>query len=253
MCAVMKSAPFVALVTGGLYGIGSAIVEQFRAQEWYVYVLDLLDETHPDVRALMVDENVQYIAVDLADEKKLVEAFSRVWAHQKRWRERPAIDVLVNNAGICRDGLAVRLSYEDWREVMRVNLDAAFLCAQQVLPEMMRQKKGYIISISSVAGLFGSAGQANYAASKAGLVGLTKSLAREYGSRGIVVNAIAPGCIETAMLAALPEGVRERMQARISLGRFGDPHDIAHMVLFLTSGKADYITGQVIQIDGGMA
>ncbi len=162
------------------------------------------------------------------------------------------IDVLVNNAGITRDGLLVRMKEEDWDRVLAINLKGAFNCMQAVAKTMMKQRAGRIINIASVVGLMGNAGQANYVASKAGLIGLTKTAARELASRGITVNAVAPGFIETAMTAGLPEKVREAMRAQIPLGRMGTPEDVAEVVVFLASDQAAYITGQVIHVNGGM-
>jgi 3-oxoacyl-[acyl-carrier protein] reductase len=162
------------------------------------------------------------------------------------------IDVLVNNAGIARDGLAVRMKPADWQLVLKVNLEGAFLCSQQVLPGMMRNRWGRIVNISSVVGQAGSVGQANYAASKAGLIGLTKALAQEMGSRGITVNAIAPGYVATDMTKDLPEELKQKMLATIPLGRMGTPDDIADAVKFLVSDDASYITGHVLAVNGGM-
>jgi 3-oxoacyl-[acyl-carrier protein] reductase len=158
----------------------------------------------------------------------------------------------VNNAGVTRDGLAVRMKQADWQLVMKINLEGAFLCTQQVLSGMMRNRWGRIVNIASVVGQAGSAGQANYAASKAGLIGLTKSLAQEMASRGITVNAVAPGYIQTDMTAVLSEEVRAKILAAVPLGRIGKPEDIAAAVKFLTSEDASYITGHVLAINGGM-
>ena len=160
--------------------------------------------------------------------------------------------MLVNNAGIARDGLAVRMKPADWQLVLKVNLEGAFLCSQQVLPGMMRNRWGRIVNISSVVGQAGSVGQANYAASKAGLIGLTKALAQEMGSRGITVNAIAPGYVATDMTKDLPEELKQKMLATIPLGRMGTPDDIADAVKFLVSDDASYITGHVLAVNGGM-
>jgi 3-oxoacyl-[acyl-carrier protein] reductase len=162
------------------------------------------------------------------------------------------IDVLVNNAGITRDGLAVRMKSADWDAVLDLNLSGAFRCIQAVLPGMMRNRWGRIINISSVVGQAGQAGQANYAASKAGMIGMTKSLAHEMGSRGITVNVVAPGYIETDMTAVLPDEVKSKILAQVPLGRIGQPEDIAHAVKFLASDEAGYITGQVLAVNGGM-
>jgi 3-oxoacyl-[acyl-carrier protein] reductase len=163
------------------------------------------------------------------------------------------LDILVNNAGITRDGLLLRMKDEDWDAVIGVNLKGAFNCARAAARIMMKARWGRIINISSVVGLVGNAGQANYAAAKAGLVGFTKAVARELGSRNITVNAVAPGYIRTEMTAGLPEAVKKQLQERIVLGRLGEPEEVANLVVFLASDLAGYITGQVFVIDGGMA
>jgi len=163
------------------------------------------------------------------------------------------VSVLVNNAGITRDGLLLRMSSADFDEVIATNLRSTFLCTKTALRGMLRAKWGRVISIASVAGLVGNAGQANYVASKAGMIGFSKSVAREVGSRGITVNVVAPGFVATDLTADLAEGAREKMRERIALGRFGTPEEIASMVGFLASDEAAYITGQVIAVDGGLA
>lgn len=167
-------------------------------------------------------------------------------------KEFGKIDVLVNNAGITRDGLAVRMKPEDWQLVLQINLTGAFQTTQQVLPGMMRERWGRIVNVASVVGQMGNAGQANYVASKAGIIGLTKCLAQEVASRNITVNAVAPGFIETDMTAKLSQEVRERMMAAVPLKRFGMPEDVANAVNFLASDDAAYITGHVVNINGGM-
>ncbi len=167
-------------------------------------------------------------------------------------KEFGRIDILVNNAGITRDGLLMRMSEEDYDMVLDTNLKGTFHCMRFVNRTMLKQRSGRIINISSVSGVVGNAGQANYSASKAGVIGLTKAVAREVASRGITVNAIAPGFIETEMTAVLNQDVREKAEAQIPLGRFGEVQDIANMVSYLASDKAKYITGQVIHVDGGM-
>lgn len=162
------------------------------------------------------------------------------------------IDILVNNAGITRDGLLMRMSDEDFAAVVNTNLTGAFNCSRTVAKAMLKKRRGRIINISSVSGLTGNAGQANYSASKAGIIGLTKAVARELASRGITVNAVAPGFIETDMANALPEKLRTDVLAQIPLAKFGQPEDVAEAVVFLASDKAKYITGQVLQVDGGM-
>jgi 3-oxoacyl-[acyl-carrier protein] reductase len=173
-------------------------------------------------------------------------------AFAKALAEKTRIDVLVNNAGITRDGLAVRMKPNDWDLVLQINLDGAFRCCQAVLPGMMRNRWGRIINIASVVGQAGSAGQVNYAASKAGLIGLTKALAQEMASRNITVNAVAPGYIDTDMTKVLPEDVRDKIIASVPLGRMGRAEDIAGAVKFLAGEDAAYITGQVLAVNGGM-
>jgi 3-oxoacyl-[acyl-carrier protein] reductase len=165
---------------------------------------------------------------------------------------RGPVHILVNNAGVTRDGLSMRMKLEDFEAVIRTNLTGAFLCAQGVMPGMMKERWGRIINIASVVGEMGNAGQANYVASKAGLIGLTKSLAQELASRGITVNAVTPGFIETDMTAVLSEEVKEKMLGAIPLKRFGKPEDIAATVAFLSSEGAGYITGHVLKVNGGM-
>ena len=162
------------------------------------------------------------------------------------------VDVLVNNAGITRDGLLIRMSEEDYDAVLDTNLKGAFLCTKAVIKDMMKKRQGRIINITSIVGINGNAGQANYAASKAGLIGLTKSVAREYGAKGITVNAVAPGFIQTEMTDALPEETKKAYLAQIPAKRFGQAQDVANAVVFLASEAASYITGQVLSVDGGM-
>jgi 3-oxoacyl-[acyl-carrier protein] reductase len=186
------------------------------------------------------------VNLDVTSPDSVKEAFG------KALQDKSRIDVLVNNAGITRDGLAVRMKPADWDLVLSINLNGAFRCVQAVLPGMMRNRWGRIINIASVVGQAGSPGQANYAASKAGLIGLTKSLAQEIASRGITVNAVAPGYIDTDMTKVLPEEVRQKILAAVPLGRMGKPEDIAAAVKFLASEDAAYITGQVLAVNGGM-
>jgi len=229
------------IVTGGASGIGRAIVAYVKQQGDTPIVIDCLAPDHEAV-TLLKAQNIVYLRADVSSGDSVKEAFSCI----------DRIDVLVNNAGIARDGLALRLSESDWDTVLAVNLKGAFLCSQQALKRMIRQDKSYIINISSIVGLHGNPGQANYAASKAGLIALTKTLAQEYASRNIMVNAIAPGFIKTPMTERLSLEVQENILARIALKRFGTPEDIAYLISFLISGHADYITGQVISLDGGM-
>jgi len=186
------------------------------------------------------------VNLDLASAESIKEAIGRVV------KEKGRVDILVNNAGITRDALAVRMKPADWDAVLRTNLDGSFLCIQQVLSGMMRNRWGRIINITSVVGQAGSPGQVNYAASKAGLIGLTKSLAQEVASRNITVNAVAPGYVSTDMTKDLPEELKQTIMGKIPLARMGTPEDIAAAVKFLASDEASYITGQVLAVNGGM-
>ena len=184
--------------------------------------------------------------IDLQSPESIKEAFATTA------KEFGRIDILVNNAGMTRDGLAVRMKREDWDIVLQTNLTGAFLCTQQVLQAMMRERWGRIINITSVVGEMGNAGQSNYSASKAGMIGLTKSLAQEMGSRGITVNAVAPGFIETDMTGVLSAEMKEKLLANIPLRRMGSPEDVASAVRFLASEEAAYITGHVLDVNGGL-
>ncbi|MFH1875601.1 MAG: 3-oxoacyl-[acyl-carrier-protein] reductase [Candidatus Omnitrophota bacterium] len=237
----------VVIVTGGAQGIGKEISLQFARLQARVVVFDINDQ----VLAETVSELSRYsqtigFKVDVTNlgeteinVNKIIDNFGRV-------------DILVNNAGITRDNLLLRLSENDWDRVLAVNLKGAFNCCKAVIKYMVKQRSGKIVNISSVIGIMGNAGQINYAASKAGLIGITKSLAKEVGSRNINVNAVAPGYIRTVMTEQLSDKVKEAMFERIPLARFGEPLDVARGVLFLASSDAEYITGQVLVIDGGL-
>lgn len=238
----------VAFVTGASRGIGRAIALTLCRQGFDIAVaspeIEKNEEVAAEIRACSGEAIT--INLDVTSAESVKEAFT------KTLKDKTRIDVLVNNAGIARDGLAVRMKQADWDLVLKINLDGAFACIQQVLPGMMRNRWGRIVNISSVVGQAGSPGQANYAASKAGLIGLTKALAQEMGSRGITVNAIAPGYIATDMTKDLPEELKQKMLASIPLGRMGKPEDIAAAVKFLASEDASYITGHVLAVNGGM-
>ena len=238
-----------ALVTGAARGIGKAIAVRFAAEGANIAFTDLkIDEnakqTEEEIKALGVKcKAYASDASNFADTEEVVKEVHKDFG---------SIDILVNNAGITKDGLMMRMSEGQWDAVIAVNLKSAFNFIHAVLPIMMRQRSGSIINMASVVGVHGNAGQSNYAASKAGLIALAKSIAQEVGSRGIRANAIAPGFIETAMTAALPDEVRKDWCQKIPLRRGGKPEDIADVATFLASDMAGYVTGQVIQVDGGM-
>ncbi len=235
-----------ALVTGATGGIGAAIARALHAQG-AVVVLSGTRENVLAERVAELGEGAFAAPCNLAD----MEAVKALPA-QAAELAGGAIDILVNNAGITRDNIAMRLKPEDWQAVIDVNLTAAFLLSQGVMRAMMKQRFGRIINISSVVGQTGNAGQANYAAAKAGMIGFGKALAQELASRNITVNAIAPGFIETPMTEALSEQQREALFARIPAGRFGTPEDVAAAAVFLASEEAGYITGQTLGVNGGM-
>lgn len=238
----------VAFITGASRGIGRATALSLCRAGFDIVVaspqIESNQELAEEIRAC--SGRAASVNLDVTSPESVKEAFGKVLKDGGR------IDVLVNNAGVTRDGLAVRMKQADWDLVMKINLDGAFKCIQQVLPGMMRNRWGRIINISSVVGQAGAAGQANYAASKAGLIGLTKSLAQEIGSRNITVNAIAPGYIETDMTRALPDDVKAKILAQVPLGRAGQSEDVAAAVKFLAGEEAGYITGHVLAINGGM-
>ena len=238
-----------ALVTGGSRGIGRAICLRLAADGYdillnYAGNTEKAEETAAKCRENGV--NVVLLRCDVSD-SNAVEAMCKTCVDTFG-----SIDVLVNNAGITRDGLMMRMSEADFDAVLDTNLKGTFHCIKHASRYMMKKRVGRIINISSVVGLTGNAGQANYAASKAGIIGLTKSAAKELASRGITVNAIAPGFIETDMTAVLPDSVKDTMKTAIPLGRFGTAADIADMTAFLASDQASYITGQIFAVDGGM-
>ena len=238
----------VAFVTGASRGIGRATALSLCRVGFDIVVaspeIERNEEVAAEIRACSGE--AMTVNLDVTSPDSVKEAFA------KALQERSRIDVLVNNAGITRDGLAVRMKPADWDLVLNINLAGAFRCVQAVLPGMMRNRWGRIINIASVVGQAGAAGQANYAASKAGLIGLTKSLAQEMGSRGITVNAVAPGYIETDMTKVLPEEVKQKILAGVPLARIGKPEDVAAAVKFLASEDAGYITGHVLAVNGGM-
>ena len=238
----------VAVVTGGAKGIGLAISRGFAAQGALVVVSGRDSEALDKCVSEIKSEGGTALAVP-ADAAKAGDA-ERLCA--KTLEAFGKADILVNNAGVTRDGLLLRMSDEDWDLVHDTNLKGAFRTIRAFAKPMVKARYGRIVNVASVIGLIGNAGQANYAASKAGLIGLTKSVAKELASRHITANAVAPGFIETAMTEALGEKTREGLQSQIPLGRLGAPDDVAHAVLFLSSEEAGYVTGQVLPVDGGM-
>ncbi|MEY2565331.1 MAG: 3-oxoacyl-[acyl-carrier protein] reductase [Verrucomicrobiota bacterium] len=239
----------VAVVTGAGRGIGHAIAVRMASEGARVASVSRTEsnskKTAEEINAARANAAKAY-SVDVADHAAVQTVGAQILEEFGR------VDILVNNAGVTRDGLSMRMSVDDWDTVLNTNLKGAFNFTQALMRPMIKQRSGRIINISSVIGLIGNAGQANYAASKAGLIGLTKSLARELASRGITVNAIAPGLIETDMTGVLSDEVRQSILQKIPLGKLGQPDDIAAAVAWLASAEAKYITGQVLAVDGGM-
>ena len=238
----------VALITGGAQGIGRIISEELAGQGAHVILGDINLEGAEKTVAEMQQSGAKASAVriDVSSSTDVKSVFDSIL------KEYKPVDIVVNNAGITRDGLLVRMKEADWDLVMNINLKGSFLCSQQAAKQMMKQKSGAIVNIASIVGLMGNFGQANYSASKAGLIGFTKTLAREVAPRGIRANAVAPGFIDTEMTRVLEESVRAKLVEQIPLARLGQPEDVARCVSFLVSEKASYITGQVINVNGGM-
>ena len=239
-----------AIITGATSGIGKAIALLYLQHGAFVVGIG----TNPDkgmkiceeIRSLGLHESFVFERCDVSSKEEVDQFFSNYFARFQ------ALDILVNNAGITRDGLLMRMSLDDWKKVIDTNLQACFLTCQHACRPMMKAKSGRIINISSVVGLTGNPGQTNYAASKAGIIGFSKSLSRELSSRNILINCIAPGYIETEMTEALGEEKKELASRQIPLGHMGRPQDVAHAALFLASEMSSYITGQVLVVDGGL-
>lgn len=239
----------VAVVTGGSRGIGKAISLRLAAMGALVYINyvsrpDAAEETQRMIET--AGGKARILAFNVADSEQIKNAFKQITD------EAGKIDILVNNAGITRDGLLARMKEEDWDDVLSTNLKGAFLCAKAVSKAMMKQRWGRIVNISSVIGFVGNAGQVNYAAAKAGLVGITKAMARELASRNITVNSVAPGYILTEMTDALPAEVQEQLKKEIPLASLGTPEDVAGAVAYLVSEDGRYLTGQTLHVNGGM-
>lgn len=238
-----------AIVTGGARGIGEAICRKLASGGQNIIIWDVMEAAAVETANKLAEEfgvKTAGKAVNVTDSKAIKEAVEEAKA------EFGTIDTLVNNAGVTRDGLMMRMKEEDWDFVLNINLKGVFLCSQAVANVMAKQRSGSIVNIASVVGLMGNPGQANYSASKGGVIALTKTTAKEYCGRGIRCNAVAPGFIRTAMTDELSEKVRDMMLGFIPLKEFGEPEDVAKAVNFLSSDEAAYITGQVLQVDGGM-
>jgi 3-oxoacyl-[acyl-carrier protein] reductase len=245
---IMKLKDKVAFVTGSAQGIGKSVAIALAKEGANIVVsdinLELAIQTAKEIEALGVKTlALKTNVADAADVEKSVAEIAKVFGR---------IDILVNNAGITKDGLLIRMKNEDWAAVLAVNLTGVFNCTKAVSALMMKQRYGKIVSIASIVGQMGNAGQANYAASKGGVIAFTKTVAKELASRNVTANAIAPGFIQTAMTDKLPDEVKQKMMEQIPLGKLGTPEDIANAVLFLAGPEADYITGQVLAVNGGM-
>jgi len=239
----------VAIISGGARGIGKKISQTFLKEGASVYIFDVNQEEG----ARTVGEfqqayygKVIFFKVDITDEKSVEQSIEKIIEAEGR------IDILVNNAGITRDNLIIRMSLEDWKKVIDINLTGAFICSKHTVKYMVKNRSGRIINISSIVRVHGNAGQSNYSSSKAGIIGLTKTLARELAGRNILVNAIAPGYIETEMTEKLSDKIKEKLMEQIPTGRLGSVDDVAKTALFLASDDSNYITGTVINLDGGM-
>ena len=238
----------IVLVTGAARGLGRVIAEKFAARGAHLAICDLNQEWLADTEKAILahDRQALCMAADVSNPEHVQAVTDAVMKQFGR------LDVMVNNAGITKDGLLVRMSEADWDAVLNINLKGTFLFTKQAAKLMMKQRSGAIVNIASIIGLIGNAGQANYGASKAGVIALTKSAAKELASRNIRVNAVAPGFIQSKMTEVLPENIRQKMLDAIPMGRFGVPEDVANVVLFLAGPGSSYMTGQVLTISGGM-
>ncbi len=238
----------IAFVTGGAQGIGKTISEELVRNGAHVVLGDVnLEGAQATADAINNSGgSASAVKIDVSNPAEVKQVFDSIM------KDKKPIDILINNAGITRDGLMIRMKEADWDIVLDINLKGSFLCGQQAAKQMMKQKSGAIVNIASIVGVMGNFGQANYSASKAGVIGLTKTLAREVASRGIRVNAVAPGFIDTEMTRVLDESVRQTLIEQIPLAKLGLPEDVARCVAFLVSDKSSYITGQVINVNGGM-
>jgi len=237
-----------AVITGGGRGIGKAIAETLARRGVNIVVVDVNIDIASEAAGHLATLGVKTLAIkaDVSSSSDVASIF------ETSAKEFGNIEILVNNAGITRDGLLMRMKEEDWDAVININLKGTFLCTKEVIRLMSRQRYGRIINIASVVAFMGNPGQANYSASKAGIVGLTKTTAREYAGRGVTANAVAPGFITTAMTDALPENIRTEMMKAIPMSRFGTVEDVANAVAFFASPESGYVTGQVIHVNGGM-
>ena len=238
----------IALITGGAQGIGRFISEELAGQGSHGVLGDInhegAEKTAAEIR--VSGGKASAVRIDVSSATDVQGVFDSIL------KEYKPVDIVVNNAGITRDGLLVRMKEVDWDLVLNINLKGSFLCSQQAAKQMMKQKSGSIVNIASIVGVMGNFGQSNYSASKSGLIGFTKTLAREVATRGIRANAVAPGFIDTEMTRVLEESVRSKLIEQIPLARLGQPEDVARCVSFLVSENASYITGQVINVNGGM-
>ena len=246
----MKLKDKVAVVTGGARGIGREISGTFLKEGAVVYIFDVDrgqgDKTVREFKSIYGKNKINFLEVDITNEENVESSIEKIIGIEE------GINILVNNAGITRDNLILRMSLEDWQKVIDINLTGAFICSKYVVKNMVKKRSGKIINISSIVGVHGNAAQSNYSSSKAGIIGLTKTLARELAGRNILVNAIAPGYIETEMTERLSDKVKEKLMEQIPTRRLGSVKDVAKTVLFLASDDSNYITGTVISLDGGM-